>query len=182
MIPSWLAAYGSKVTHLVNGTGGGLAGAIWALRQDTYEVLRQFYDDASGGIYIGDLNTTSMRLNRLAYISGNSVVSAADAAQAASADYLGNYTGLPGTILTYGVTTLILSTASATPVAGNRLFLARADEEPLNAAAGKVRTTPPATGFVVEVGKVLSVDPTAFSQRRYARCVLQPPRIVLARP
>ena len=60
------------------------------------------------------------------------------------------------------------STNSPLPEVGKPAFLARATDEPLLAAAGKVTMQAPATGVVAEVGIVMYVPPEYWDIRRAA--------------
>lgn len=123
--------------------------------------------------------TTGLSAGMLAYISANTTASPTDARTLAKSRCAGCYNGTPGRIQYDGVIdAMLFSAASSVPSPGDPVYAARADDEALDAAAGKATVDKPAyPAFPEEVGLVLSVNPVSFPFTRIAKVLLQVKRI-----
>jgi hypothetical protein len=119
--------------------------------------------------------TTGLLAGMLAYVSANTTASPTDARALAKSRCAGCYNGTPGRIQYDGVIdAMLFSAASSTPSPGDPVYVARADDEALDAAAGKATVDKPAYPAIPEeVGLVLSVNPVSFPFTRIAKVLLQ---------
>ena len=90
----------------------------------------------------------------LCYVSSNITASPSDARDLAKARCAGCYNGVSGRIKYDGVIdAMIFSAASSTPTPGSPVYVAKADDEPADAAAGKATADKPTyPAFPCEVG------------------------------
>lgn len=102
-------------------------------------------------------NTASIATGRMVFLAAGLVVSYTDSRVLESSLAAGVYTGAPAQVTLLGLELVHFSDASPAPVVGERVWLAAADDDPFDGAAGKVTTLAPATGFAVPVGSVLSI-------------------------
>jgi len=123
--------------------------------------------------------TTGLSVGMLAYISANSMAGPTDARTLTKSRCAGCYNGTSGRIQYDGVIdAMLFSAASGTPSPGDPVYVARADDEALNAAEGKATVDEPAyPAFSEEVGLVLSVNPVSFPFTRIAKVLLQVKKI-----
>lgn len=144
--------------------------------QDAIDALKS----SSGGTWgLVPFSMTGMGSGDFGYVSGRSALSKTDAAVEAHAVFAGANVGVIGKALVCGlVPNANFSAVSATPVCGNRVFLARADDEGGGAAAGKLTVSAPTSGFIAEVGVVADVDPVTYPSTKTASVLLQPKAIV----
>jgi len=123
--------------------------------------------------------TAGLTVGQLAYVAANITAGPTDARTLLEARCAGCYNGVSGRIQYDGtIDAMLFSAASSTPSPGDPVYVARADDEALDAAAGKAtadRPGPPA--FAEEVGLVLSVNPVSFPFTRVAKVLLQVKRI-----
>lgn len=158
----------------LNFTGSGVVLAIDPIDNRKVNIAVSGGGGGSGGnTTVSSLDTTAMTEGLFGYVLSNSLVRPADAGMYASAIALGCFDGVPGSIVVEGVLNVKFSDLSPMPQPGQRIFLAHASEEPLGGAAGKVTTAAPVTGFVAEVGEVMSVNAVTFSSTRIAPCLVR---------
>lgn len=119
--------------------------------------------------------TTGLVDGQLVYVSANNVASPTDARTLAMSRCAGVYDGVAGRIRYDGeVASMLFSVASSVPTPGSPVYAAKADDEPLDAAAGKATADKPAyPATEAEVGLVLSVNPVSFPFTRVAKVLLQ---------
>jgi len=116
-------------------------------------------------------DTSNLITGRACYVSSNNTVLHTDARYYPNSIALGLYAGISGRVVTQGVVSgATFSASSPIPVPGNRVFLTRADDEALDAAAGKltVAVPSPASSFVAEIGVVTYVNAVTFMATRAA--------------
>ena len=123
--------------------------------------------------------TAGLASGQLVYVSANITATPTDARTLAKSRCAGVYDGVAGRIRYDGeVASMLFSAASSTPSPGDPVYVARADDEPLDAAAGKATADRPGyPAFEEEVGLVLSVNPITFPTTRVAKVLLQIKRI-----
>jgi hypothetical protein len=122
-------------------------------------------------ISLPGFDTSNVTTGRAVYVSSNNTVLHTDAKYYPNSIALGLYAGISGRIITQGVVSgAKFSSSSPIPVPGNRVFLARADDEALDAAEGKltVAVPSPASSFVAEVGVVTYVNAITYLTTRTA--------------
>ena len=108
------------------------------------------------------------------YYTANNSVRRTDAAYPISAVCAGAHVGVAGRLLVGGVVpTALFSLGSPVPLPGDRVFLARADDEPVGAAAGKVTTRAPGSGVSAPIGVIKAVDAGTFLSTRRAEVLLR---------
>lgn len=119
--------------------------------------------------------TAGLLEGQLVYVSSNITASPTDARVLAKSRCAGVYDGVAGRIRYDGeVAAVLFSTASSTPTPGAPVYVARADDEPLDAAAGKATADRPGyPAYVEEVGLILSVNPITFPVTHVAKVLLQ---------
>jgi hypothetical protein len=119
--------------------------------------------------------TAGLSVGQLCYVSANITASPTDARTLAKSRCAGCYNGIAGRIQYDGVIdAMLFSAASSTPSPGDPVYVARADDEPLDAAAGKATADRPVyPAYQEEVGLVLSVNPITFPSTRVAKVLLQ---------
>lgn len=119
-------------------------------------------------------DNTALDSGYFGYILSDYVVARTDAKYLSKSRCIGAHPGMPGVVAASGVVAdAKFSAVSDVPVPGMPVFLARADDEPGDGAAGKVTTFAPSSGIVAEVGLVASVDGPTFTAHRTAEVVLQ---------
>jgi hypothetical protein len=119
--------------------------------------------------------TTVLSAGMLVYVSANITASPTDARDIAKSRCAGCYNGTSGRIQYDGVIdAMLFSAASSTPSPGDPVYVARADDEALDAAAGKATVDKPIYPAIQEeVGLILSVNPVSFPFTRIAKVLLQ---------
>ena len=128
---------------------------------------------SSAALVAAGLDTSSVTSGRFCYVSGDNTVLHTDAGSYPKALSLGVFAGVAGQVVRHGQVLVEFSATSATPAAGDPIFLAHADAEPPFFAAGKVTTMPPSAGFVSPVGGVLAFDSFLFAASRRVLCTVQ---------
>lgn len=118
------------------------------------------------------------------YISANETLSKTDASNISKSKFVAAHVGLVTEGMIQGlVQTAKFASTSATPAVGEPVFLACADDEPGNTAAGKLNAICPSTTdrgkVVAEIGIVSGVDPVTFGLTKVARVVIQPKQVCL---
>jgi hypothetical protein len=123
--------------------------------------------------------TTGMTDGDFGYFSAEESLTKTDAASIATSRFAGAHIGMANLALIHGiVNNAKFSELSPTPVIGEPAFLARADDEAGNGAAGKLSALP-AWPVVAEVGLIAGVDPVLFPTSRTAKVLLQPKAIMV---
>jgi hypothetical protein len=119
--------------------------------------------------------TSGLVSGQLVYVSANITASPTDARSLPKSRCAGVYDGVAGRIRYDGeVAAMLFSAASSTPTPGSPVYVAKADDEPLDAAAGKATADAPGVpNYIEEVGLVLSVNPITFPTTRVAKVLLQ---------
>jgi hypothetical protein len=144
------------------------------LSVDTVQDALDFLKSSGRGDLI-PLSMPGMSEGDFGYVSGPSTLSKTDAAAEEKAVFAGAHIGVTGRALACGlVEHAKFSVASTTPTYGDRVFLARADDEGGGAAAGKLTTIAPTTGFIAEVGVVSDVDLVHYPTTLQASVILHP--------
>jgi hypothetical protein len=133
---------------------------------------------------IPDVDISALEDGFFAYESGPMIASPTDAAGVVSSRCIGVVIGVgpdKKLISTGTVDEAKFSSASSTPIIGKSVFLAKASDEPLMAAAGKLTADVSSIGgdqVVAEVGIVMDVDSGTFPITRTAKVVLGIKRFV----
>lgn len=124
--------------------------------------------------------TAGLVSGQFVYISANNVASPTDAANLSTSRCGGAFFGEAGWIRYAGIVTdAQFSAASSVPAVGSAVYLARADDEPLGGAAGKLTADKPSPPTIeAEVGIVVSVNPVSFPFTRIAKVLVQIKKIV----
>jgi len=134
-------------------------------------------------LFIPFVDTSFLATGHFGYVAADNKLMRADAGQLPHAATIGCYDGNSSTLLTQGVVNAVkFSNASPIPVPGSRIFLARADDEPAGAAAGKATIACPTSGFVVDLGVVLSVNAATFVTSRTAKVFVKIQRMTKRTP
>jgi hypothetical protein len=123
-----------------------------------------------------EVDTAALQVGYFGYMASDGVLGRTDAANYNESLFVGGFTGMPGVVLLNGYMPAKFSDTSPLPVAGDRVFLARADAEGGGAAAGKLTTVAP-SGFISEVGVVYAVDGPTYLTSYFADVVVYPSRI-----
>lgn len=132
---------------------------------------------SAGGLI--PLSMPGMSEGDFGYVSGPSTLSKTDAGVEGKAIFAGAHVGVSGQAMSCGlVTNAKFSLASDIPSYGDRVFLARADDEGGGAAAGKLTVAAPVAGFVAEVGVVSDIDLVHYPSTRKASVILHPKAIL----
>jgi len=119
------------------------------------------------GDVIVEVDTALVLSGRLVYESANDQVSHTDSRTLLPSLALGAFAGVNGRVTALGrVPNVWFTDVSPVPIVGQKVFLAAADDEPLDGAAGKVTALVPASGFLATVGTVLSVPVDFLTARR----------------
>lgn len=134
---------------------------------------------ASAKLSAHSIDTADVAQGRAVFVSANNKILHADARYYEKSIVAGLYEGDSGSFVAGGVVASAkFSDASPIPVPGNRVFLAKADDELLEAAAGKLTVACPATGFVAEVGEVTYVNAVTFLATRTASVFVRVQKIM----
>lgn len=123
-----------------------------------------------------EADTTALSDGFFGYMSSDGVLGKTDAADYLKSLFVGGFTGMPGVVLMNGYMPAKFSATSPLPVAGDRVYLARADAEAGSGAAGKLTTAVP-SGYISEVGVVYAVDGPTFLSTYFADVVVYPSRV-----
>jgi len=119
------------------------------------------------------LDTTLVESGRMVYPVANGMVAHTDASQLPHANCVGVFNGVLGKVTVLGVAqALQFTSTSPTPTVGHPVFLARADDEMADGAAGKVTAAKPASGFIAPVGTVVAVE-SDFASTRVAKVMVR---------
>ncbi len=133
-------------------------------------------------VYIPSIDTSNVAQGRSVYISANNAVLHSDARYYQQSVVLGMYNGISGMVVTDGVVSGKFSDASPMPVAGNRVFIARGDDEALDTAVGKLTVTPPTSGYVAEVGVVTYINAVTYLTTKTASMLVRVQQLMKRNP
>ena len=133
-----------------------------------------------GANLVAPFAAPGMLVGACGYAISNNTLAATDAASYASSIFVAAVAAMSGFALVGGIANALFSLATATPAVGDRVFLARADEDPSLGAAGKLTLHAPVTGYRSEIGVVVSINTVPFPVSRVASVVLHPKAIMHA--
>lgn len=129
-------------------------------------------------VLIEELDSSAVEEGYFCCMANTNIVHRTDAGDAQRILCVGVSYGDPRYVQTGGsILRARFSEASPVPTLFKPVFLARADEELLGGAAGKLTAQAPSTGAVAEVGLVLAVPPDFVTSRR-AKVLLQVKKVL----
>jgi hypothetical protein len=113
------------------------------------------------------VDTSAVQSGRMVYADANLHAAHTDSRNVISSFALGCFAGVNGRAIAIGrVDNMHFTDSSPTPLINQNVWLAAADDEPADAAAGKVTALVPSSGFAAKVGNVMSVGPDFATTRR----------------
>jgi hypothetical protein len=166
----------------VNFTGPGVIAQLDNTDPSQVNVSLVGYDGNLSQTYVSPISTVNMPYGHFGYVAGQNRAELTDARFRQASFAAGAYNGIPNALMRQGMLeTLVFSHASPIPNPGDPIFLARADDEPNDAAAGKSTALAPTNCYLCPVGQVVAVNAAQFLSARTAKCIVHIfPRILRA--